>query len=194
MIYLLRKHDIRTRPADKIKDFERVPRNLVIRFAHNNIRSFHTRSVYHLYGYACGVSIKDIIVPAISSVTVGNGYHCKKGGIHCSFSRLAAPLRCANGASFTIPWRRRRVPDSSALAFRIPSEQNKKPSVWMVFCFGGEGGIRTHERFYPLHDFQSCALDQLSDFSVFNMFRFTRLVIISQQIAVVNHKFSMFCV
>ncbi len=25
---------------------------------------------------------------------------------------------------------------------------------------GGEGGIRTLERFYPLHDFQSCALDQ----------------------------------
>ena len=36
----------------------------------------------------------------------------------------------------------------------------------MVFLFGGEGEIRTLERFYPLHDFQSCALDQLSDFSV----------------------------
>ena len=34
------------------------------------------------------------------------------------------------------------------------------------FRFGGEGEIRTLERFYPLHDFQSCALDQLSDFSV----------------------------
>ena len=31
---------------------------------------------------------------------------------------------------------------------------------------GGEGEIRTLEQCYPLHDFQSCALDQLGDFSV----------------------------
>ena len=43
MIYLLRKYDIRTRPTYEIRDFERVPRNLVIRFAHNNIRSFICR-------------------------------------------------------------------------------------------------------------------------------------------------------
>ena len=30
---------------------------------------------------------------------------------------------------------------------------------------GGEGEIRTLEPFYRLHDFQSCALDQLGDFS-----------------------------
>ena len=30
---------------------------------------------------------------------------------------------------------------------------------------GGEGEIRTLEPFYRLHDFQSCALDQLRDFS-----------------------------
>ena len=33
------------------------------------------------------------------------------------------------------------------------------------FVAGGEGEIRTLEAFYRLHDFQSCALDQLSDFS-----------------------------
>ncbi len=70
MIYLLHKHDIRTRPADKIKDFERLPRNLVIRFAHNNIRSF-IREAYII----CEA---DIIASAISSVATGNGYHCKK--------------------------------------------------------------------------------------------------------------------
>ena len=34
-----------------------------------------------------------------------------------------------------------------------------------VFLFGGERGIRTLERFHPLHDFQSCAFDQLSHLS-----------------------------
>ena len=32
--------------------------------------------------------------------------------------------------------------------------------------FGGKMGIRTPERFYTLHDFQSCALDQLSHLSI----------------------------
>ena len=36
MIYLLRKYDIRTRPANEIKDFERVPRNLDTRKARMN--------------------------------------------------------------------------------------------------------------------------------------------------------------
>ena len=36
-----------------------------------------------------------------------------------------------------------------------------------VLCFGGEGEIRTLEPCYRLHDFQSCALDQLGDFSKF---------------------------
>ena len=43
MIYLRCKYDIRTRPTDKIKDFERVPRNLVIRSTHNNNRSIICR-------------------------------------------------------------------------------------------------------------------------------------------------------
>ena len=48
----------------------------------------------------------------------------------------------------------------------LSRSQTKIPPFWVVFLFGGEGEIRTLERFYPLHDFQSCALDQLSDFSV----------------------------
>ena len=32
--------------------------------------------------------------------------------------------------------------------------------MFQGFLIGGEGEIRTLERFYPLHDFQSCALDQ----------------------------------
>ena len=36
-----------------------------------------------------------------------------------------------------------------------------------VLFSGGEGEIRTLEPCYRLHDFQSCALDQLGDFSIF---------------------------
>ena len=38
--------------------------------ARNNIRFLHTRSVYHLQA--------DIMPSGISSVSEGNGYHCKK--------------------------------------------------------------------------------------------------------------------
>ena len=48
---------------------------------------------------------------------------------------------------FANPWRQKRVPDTFFLALRIPSDQNKKDTEWYPFCFGGEGGIRTHERF-----------------------------------------------
>ena len=34
---------------------------------------------------------------------------------------------------------------------------------------GGESGIRTHGEYYPTHDFQSCALDQLSHLSIKNI-------------------------
>ena len=44
--------------------------------------------------------------------------------------------------------------------------KNRNPFVSELrFLFGGEGEIRTLEPFYRLHDFQSCALDQLGDFS-----------------------------
>ena len=47
-----------------------------------------------------------------------------------------------------------------------------------VLFSGGEAEIRTLEPFYRLHDFQSCALDQLGDFSISVEY----LCIISQQI------------
>ena len=71
MIYLLRKHDIRTRPADEIKDFERVPRNLVIRCAHNNLRSFICRR--HISSHDSAISYRRYITRSAR-----NGYHCKK--------------------------------------------------------------------------------------------------------------------
>lgn len=36
-----------------------------------------------------------------------------------------------------------------------------------VLDFGGESGIRTLEDLATLHDFQSCALDQLGELSVY---------------------------
>ena len=71
MIYLLCKYDIRTRPANEIKDFERVPRNLVIRCAHNNIRSFICRR--HISSHDSAISYRRYITRSAR-----NGYHCKK--------------------------------------------------------------------------------------------------------------------
>ena len=42
----------------------------------------------------------------------------------------------------------------------LPLLRHEKRRTMCVFFRGGEGGIRTLEPFYRLHDFQSCALDQ----------------------------------
>ena len=44
-------------------------------------------------------------------------------------------------------------------------DKAKVHNIAVVDLSGGEGEIRTLEPFYRLHDFQSCALDQLGDFS-----------------------------
>ena len=46
-----------------------------------------------------------------------------------------------------------------------PCSANKKRHRVVSFFVGGEGEIRTLEPCYGLHDFQSCALDQLGEFS-----------------------------
>ena len=45
------------------------------------------------------------------------------------------------------------------------STSTKKTGMKPVFFVGGESEIRTLEPCYRLHDFQSCALDQLGEFS-----------------------------
>ncbi len=58
---------------------------------------------------------------------------------------------------------------------------------------GGEGEIRTLEPFYRLHDFQSCALDQLGDFSIFFCaVSLDGLDILSQTYLFVNTFFKVF--
>lgn len=53
---------------------------------------------------------------------------------------------------------------------RTPFMQRKKRSNTIVsnlcFSYGGEKGIRTPDRVTPIHDFQSCAFDQLGHLSV----------------------------
>ena len=73
--------------------------------------------------------------------------------------RASSVAVCSAVAVKTCP--RHVLPRPSNL---FKSQTKNHPIGW--FLFGGEGEIRTLERFYPLHDFQSCALDQLSDFSV----------------------------
>ena len=68
----------------------------------------------------------------------------------CSFFLLANPAHTLRGAFDPLA---------------IP-HQTKTPPNRVVFSFGGEGEIRTLEPISGLHDFQSCALDQLRDFSV----------------------------
>ena len=43
-------------------------------------------------------------------------------------------------------------------------------SIFKGFSDGGESEIRTLEPCYRLHDFQSCALDQLGEFSIYYTF------------------------
>ena len=45
-------------------------------------------------------------------------------------------------------------------------EKTKTELSSILISLGGEGEIRTLEPCYGLHDFQSCALDQLGDFSM----------------------------
>ena len=62
-----------------------------------------------------------------------------------------------------------------------------------VFFDGGEGEIRTLEPFYRLHDFQSCALDQLGDFSIFCLRCVaTAILIIAKKKSFVNSKMKYF--
>ncbi len=76
MIYLRCKYDIRTRPAGEIKDFERVPRNLVIRFAHNNIRSFICRR--HISSSEGGYHIEDISPVPQGTDIIKKSHLCRK--------------------------------------------------------------------------------------------------------------------
>ena len=71
----------------------------------------------------------------------------------------------------------------------------KKNHLFSQVVSGGEGEIRTLEPFYRLHDFQSCALDQLGDFSIrYFVFALSLecLYILSQVFRNVNTFFEIF--
>ena len=45
--------------------------------------------------------------------------------------------------------------------------QSKKTTRWVVFCLAEKEGFEPSIPFWGIHDFQSCALGQLRDFSIF---------------------------
>ena len=123
MIYLLRKHDIISVPS-------------------------YAAGIYHLYGYAFGVSIKDIISKIYhpfrqERISLKNDkflsklvvFHGGAEGNLRSLSRLTAALCSALAFSLSPPWRQKRVPDTFLLALRFPSNQNKKAVLCTTFLF-----------------------------------------------------------
>ena len=82
-------------------------------------------------------------------------------------ARSSADLDCPPDSQFnTAPL---RIPICKSLFFC----KTKWTPKWCPS--GGERGIRTLETLSCLHDFQSCALDQLGDFSMVEMNRFFSL-------------------
>ena len=73
----------------------------------------------------------------------------------------------------------------------IPVKNIRDTPKGTPYIFGGEGEIRTLEPCYRLHDFQSCALDQLGDFSkkIFKAFLPARLLYHKE-----NNKSSLFLI
>ena len=76
-------------------------------------------------------------------------------------------------ATATLASRQRLLPDLRTLFVAEPQNRarrlilrHEKRTPYGVPFRGGESEIRTLEPCYRLHDFQSCALDQLGDFSV----------------------------
>ena len=58
----------------------------------------------------------------------------------------------------------RNLNTTKKLKIGIRKDQNRISSI--LVSLGGESEIRTLEPCYRLHDFQSCALDQLGEFSL----------------------------
>ncbi len=81
---------------------------------------------------------------------------------------------CADGAAGSVPQSGLPKETFASRRFRMcgraKGKETKIPIAYAFGICGGEGGIRTHEPFYRLHDFQSCALDQLGDFSMVVIF------------------------
>ena len=67
------------------------------------------------------------------------------------FSIPSAPARGVGSFCYGAPSARRR---------------GKRQRIWRHHCLSGESGIRTHETLARLHDFESCAIDQLGHLSI----------------------------
>ena len=134
------------------------------------------------------------------------GYSARKNP--AAFPRSSCG-RARRAVFFTL---RRSIVNPSVIAAQLTrfspstSPHRKGSALHSLFC-GGEGGIRTHEPFYRLHDFQSCALDQarrlLQIFGYAARGGFSHLLKLpfsdplgyySTQFCLCQHIFSAFCV
>ena len=92
-----------------------------------------------------------------------------KASVHLGRRRGAASQVAATPAHSLFPPLAAVVLVPLARVRIIQMQQKNHPNGW--FFVGGEGEIRTLEPSYRLHDFQSCALDQLGDFSKVALFK-----------------------
>ena len=80
---------------------------------------------------------------------------------------IGLPLGVLSFVSFSLHKQRKAENAHASRCSNHSVFSAKKTGTRLGACFfGGEGEIRTLEPISGLHDFQSCALDQLRDFSV----------------------------
>ena len=72
------------------------------------------------------------------------------------------------------------------------NNENKKPPDWVVFYLAEKEGFEPSIPFWGIHDFQSCALGQLRDFSMQFCAVFRRLCILLHLVLFVKHYFHIF--
>ena len=117
-------------------------------------------------------------------VSLGGESEIRAARAHCCRYRIAPPSQasvvfCDDCHSLALPvsptgcGRARpsvTVRNTIQAGLEPCSPPTKKTGTRPVFFVGGESEIRTLEPCYRLHDFQSCALDQLGEFSILFIF------------------------
>ena len=118
----------------------------------------------------------------LSSNQAENLRFASQGGYNISLQKVAifkqnlrGFLRCKKNFAKPLV---SKLPDALAKIYALNSWQsheaefessrfrNKKEHQTMLLFVGAESEIRTQEPCYRLHDFQSCALDQLGEFCI----------------------------
>ena len=77
--------------------------------------------------------------------------------IACDKAKANPPL-IANGERVVI--QRYNTEDAKPLSIVVFGRARRDPSEFQKRAFGGEGGIRTLDEFYPIHTFQACSFSR----------------------------------